>query len=275
MASPHRIHHFAFIAGSPDPEIAFHEGVLGLQTVEQCEVTARGRRATQLWFGSSASPRQSFLKVTCLGDDGPRGRLGSNGPKTANLSVAPGTLGYWQRRLRDARTESERTTRLGTDRLEFEHPTGVALSLVEDPPLAGMASLDEPTDYTIRGLHSVTISLMDVRETHDFLVDLLAARHVTQDLAWGLYEFEQGGPGNRIELLHEPYRAPGTWAYAVGAPHHVGLDTGSHEQRRELCERLLDAGYPDISASAENGAFDSIWVRAAGGTLLELLAERG
>jgi glyoxalase family protein len=274
MASPRRIHHFAFIAGTPEPEIAFHEGVLGLQTVEQREVTARGRRAIQLWFGASASPREGFLKVTCLGDDGPRGRLGSNGPKTANLSVAPGTLDYWQRRLHEAHVESERTTHLGADRLEFEHPTGVSYSLVEDPPSPdGSAPPNEPSEYTIRGLHSVTISLMDVRETHDFLVELLAARHITQDLAWGLYEFEQGGPGNRIELLHEPYRAPGTWAFAVGAPHHVGLDTGSHEQRHRLCERLIDAGYPDVSSSAQHGTFDSVWVRAAGGTLLELVAE--
>lgn len=197
-------------------------------------------------------------------------------PKAAHLSVAPGALDYWQRRLFDAHVESERATRLGSNRLEFRHPSGVANSLVEDgAEWAGTTSPKLPLEYAIRGLHSVTISLMDVRETHDFLVDLLAASHVTQDLAWGLYEFEPGGPGNRIELLHEPYRAPGTWAYAVGAPHDVGLDTGRHEQRRELCERLLDAGYPDISASAGNGTFDSIWVRAAGGTLLELLAKRG
>lgn len=274
MASAHSVHHFAFLSGSAESEIAFHEDVLGLETVRRGQVHVRGRAATELRFGASAAPAWGFLKVTCLGDDGPRGRIGSNGPKTANMSVPPGSLDYWQRRLLDARIESERTAHLGTNRLGFRHPAGVTYSLVEDDSDWGaVKSMNAPPEYAIRGLHGVTISLMDVRETHDFLVDLLAAKHVTQDLAWGLYEFGPGGPGNRIELLHEPYRAPGTWAFAVGAPHHVGLDAGSHEQRRKLCERLIDAGYPDISASADDGTFDSVWIRAAGGTLLELLTE--
>ena len=272
MAMTHTVHHFAFVAGAAEPEARFHEQILGLETIQRAAVSARGREAAQLSFGASADSARGFLKVTCLGGDGPHGRLGSNGPKTANLSVPPQALDYWQDRLHDAHVESQRTSRLGTHRLEFLDPSGVPYALVEDEAeWGGTTSPRLPLEYAIRGLHSVTISLMDVRETHDFLVDLLAAAHVTQDLAWGLYEFAPGGPGNRIELLHEPYRAPGTWAYAVGAPHHIGLDTGSQAQRRMLCERLLGAGYPDISGGAENGTPGPVWVRAAGGTLLELL----
>jgi glyoxalase family protein len=268
MGPDQSLHHFALTAGDAAAEIAFHEEVLGLTTLRSDVVTARGRSATRLAFAASPGPVGGEIQVTCLGPDGPRGRLGSNGPKSANLAVPSGSLDFWESRLFDAHVPAERATRLGTDRLELQAPSGVAYALVEDSSAAD-GTRDE---HAVRGLYSVTVSLMDVREADAFLVDLLEARHVEQDLAWGLYEVGGGGPGSRIELLHEPYRAPGTWAYAVGTPHHIGLAFADPENRAELCERLRDAGYPDISPTTNGDGWTSAWVRTAGGTLMELVA---
>ena len=268
MGPDQSLHHFALTAGDAAAEIAFHEEVLGLTRLRSEVVAARGRSATRLAFAASPGLVGGEIQVTCLGADGPRGRLGSNGPKSANLAVPTGSLDFWQYRLFDAHLEAVRARRLGTDRLEFAAPNGVGYALVEDSSEAD----DGGDGHAIRGLYSVTVSLMDVREADAFLVELLEARHVEQDLAWGLYDVGAGGPGSRIELLHEPYRAPGTWAYAVGTPHHIGLAVGEPESRAELCERLRDAGYPDISPTTDGDGWTSAWVRTAGGTLMELVA---
>ncbi|HET6509009.1 MAG TPA: VOC family protein [Baekduia sp.] len=268
MSAVRGLHHFALTVGDVDDEITFHERVLGLTVVRRTPIDARGRAAEVLELGTSAG-ESGFLHSICLGSVGPVGRLGSNGPRSANLAVPPGSLGFWRTRLFDAHIAAEHVTRLGTERLELTHPAGVLLSLVEadDPRPAGNGAIGP--DHAIRGLHSVTLSLMDVRETHDFLVGVLDADHDLQDLAWGRYRLGED-PGATIELLHEPYRAPGTWTFAVGTPHHVAFDAGTIVDRERLCARLRQAGYADVSPEVADGDSTSVWVRTPGGTLVDL-----
>jgi glyoxalase family protein len=265
------VHHFAYSTTEADREIEFHERVLGLRCVRREPVRLRGRAGEQVTFGVTADPAQGFLVAYCLGADGPTGRQGSNGPKSPNLAVPAGSLDHWQARLHDAHVETEVDEVLGSKRLNFTAPSRVPYTLVEGAQ-DGQAPVDGDGDgdpaVAIRGLHSVTISLMDVRETHAFLLDLLGAEHVTQDLATGYYQLSSPGtPG--IELVHEPYRAPGTWTYAVGTPHHIGLTA---EGREHLCELLRDAGYPDVSDVVPGTDHSSVWVRTPGGALVDLVA---
>jgi glyoxalase family protein len=263
------VHHFAYSTTEADREIEFHERVLGLRCVRREPVRLRGRAGEQVTFGVTADPAQGFLVAYCLGADGPTGRQGSNGPKSPNLAVPAGSLDHWQARLHDAHCTTEVDELLGTKRLGFTAPNRVPYTLVEGAQ-DGQAPVEGDGDpaVAIRGLHSVTISLMDVRETHAFLLDLLGAEHVTQDLATGYYQLSSPGtPG--IELVHEPYRAPGTWTYAVGTPHHIGLTA---EGREHLCELLRDAGYPDVSDVVPGTDHSSVWVRTPGGALVDLVA---
>ena len=158
-------------------------------------MTLRGRESELLAFGVTDDPADGFLLAYCLGSGGPAGRQGSNGPKSANLSVPPGSLLYWQARLYDAHVNSVAEERFGVKRLSFAHPSGVPYTLVEADTRApaAQAGTREET-FAISGLHSVTISLTDVRETHAFLVDLLDAEHVEQDLASGYYQLGADGP---------------------------------------------------------------------------------
>jgi glyoxalase family protein len=272
MTTVRSVNHFAFSTADARREVEFHEGVLGLKTASRDSVTLRGRAGERIVFGTSGDPAAGFLLAYCLGSDGPAGRQGSNGPKAANLSVPAGSLGYWQARLYDAHVETVPEDRFGAKRLSFAHPSGVLYSLVETSDGASGApggSVDPA--FAIGGLHSVTISLMDVRETHAFLLDVLDAQHVKQDLASGYYQLGADDSGAGIELLHEPYRAPGTWTYAVGTAHHIGLDAGRRAERERLRSRLLDAGYTDVSPAIQDAAFSSVWVRTPGGTLVDLL----
>ena len=262
------VHHFAYSTTEAEREIEFHERVLGLRCVRREPVTLRGRSAERITFGVTEDPAQGFLVAFCLGADGPTGRQGSNGPKAPNLAVPAGSLDYWQARLHDAHHDGEVEEVLGTKRLGFTAPSGVPYVLVEsDRPGQGRATGDVDPAAAIGGLHSVTISLMDVRETHAFLLDLLGAEHVSQDLASGYYRLG-AADGAGIELVHEPYRAPGTWTYAVGTPHHVGLTTDAREGVSDL---LRDAGYPDVSGVVPGQDYSSVWVRTPGGALVDLV----
>ena len=263
------VHHFAYSTTEADREIEFHEKVLGLRCVRREPVTLRGRSSERVTFGVTDDPTQGFLLAFCLGADGPTGRQGSNGPKSPNLAVPAGSLDYWQARLHDAHRDCEVDEVLGTKRLGFTAPSGVSYTLVESGQTDQefQASGDVDPAAAITGLHSVTISLMDVRETHAFLLDLLGAEHVTQDLASGYYQLAAPGSAG-IELVHEPYRAPGTWTYAVGTPHHIGLTTDAREGVSDL---LRDAGYPDVSSVVAGTDYSSVWVRTPGGALVDLV----
>jgi glyoxalase family protein len=261
------VHHFAYSTSEAEREIRFHEDVLGLRLLSREPRTLRGLAGEELVFGVSGSPSEGFLVASCLGADGPTGRQGSNGPTSPNLAVPAGSLASWQARLHDAHVESQVDEVYGTKRLVFTAPSRIRYTLVEtSQPSSGEVGGDPAP--AVRGLHSATISLMDVRETHSFLLELFGGVHLEQDLASGYYSFSDG-PG--IELLHEPYRAPGTWTYAIGTPHHIGLDVTDETSREQVCERLRDAGYSDVSPVIQGTDASTVWVRAPGGALVALV----
>jgi len=276
VTSVRNVHHFAYSASEAEREIRFHEGVLGLRCVRREPRTLRGLSGEQLVFGATEDPAEGFLVAYCLGADGPTGRRGSNGPDAPNLSVPAGSLGYWQTRLHDAHVEGRIEEVFGTKRLVFTAPSGIPYALVEtgEPDSVPVSGSVAPA-LAVRGLHSVTVSLMDVRETHSFLLDLFGGEHTVQDLACGYYRFAAGAGAAGIELLHQPYRAPGTWTYAVGTPHHIGLAVDDAASREKLCERLRDAGYHDVSPVVEDTDYSTVWVRAPGGALVALVCPTG
>jgi len=277
VTSVRSVHHFAYSTSDAEREIRFHEDALGLRCVSREHQTLRGLPCEQLVFGVTEEPAQGFLVAFCFGADGPTGRQGSNGPKSPNLSVPAGSLGYWQARLHDAHIESRIEEFSDTKRLVFTPPSGIDYALVEtgQADAVPISNGDVAAASAVRGLHSVTISLMDVRETHSFLLELFGSTHTSQDLASGYYQLSAGADGAGIELLHEPYRAPGTWTYAVGTPHHVALDVDDEASREQLCGRLRNAGYHDVSPVVPGANTSSVWVRAPGGALVALVCPAG
>jgi glyoxalase family protein len=268
------VHHFAYSTAGADREIRFHEDVLGLRCVSREDETLRGLPAQRLVFGVTDVAAEGFLVAFCLGADGPTGRQGSNGPKSPNLSVPTGSLGSWQARLQDAHVESRVQEVFGAKRLVFTAPSGVEYTLVESGQ-PDAVPVDDAQGAAVRGLHSVTISLMDARETHSFLLELLGSEQTAQDRAFERHQLAAGADGAGVELVHEPYRAPGTWTYAVGTPHHIGLDVDDDASRRQLCDRLRDAGYRDVSPVVPGTDSSSVWVRAPGGALVALVCRTG
>jgi glyoxalase family protein len=265
-----RIHHVGISAGDPAEDRAFHEEVLGLRLAHSAEL---GNSRVHQLYDTGSGEAGTVVSSLCLGENGGPGRRGSNSPKVANLSVAPAALPFWRERLHEHHIESGSEDLLGGERVTFAHPSGVEYSLVavaEDERTVNEHS-EVPVEYAIRGLHSVTISLMDVREFTDFLLEVVGADHVDQDGGVGLFRLGDG-PASLLEVIHEPYTAPGTWRYAAGTSHHVGLDAGGAGDRERLRGRIAERGYNDLSAASEQDHFSSMWLRAPGGVLVDLVA---
>jgi glyoxalase family protein len=270
MAALKRIHHLGISAGDPAEDRAFHEEVLGLRLAHSAEL-GEGR-VHQLYDTGSEEPG-TLVSSLCLGENGAGGRRGSNTPKVVNLSVAPAALPFWRERLHDHHVESGSEQLLGGERVTFAHPSGVEYSLVavadDERPVNQHSEV--PAEYAVRGLHSVTISLMDVREFTDFLLEVIGADHVDQDGGLGLFRLGEG-PASSLEVIHEPYTAPGTWRYAAGTSHHVGFDAGGAGEREALRARIAERGYRDLSAASDEDHFSSMWLRTPGGVLVDLVA---
>jgi glyoxalase family protein len=270
MAALKRIHHVGISAGDPADDRTFHEEVLGLRLAQRAELG--GARVRQVYDTTAGEPG-TIVSSLCLGGNAGEGRRGSNTPKVVNLSVPTAALPFWRERLHDHHVESGAETLLGGERVTFAHPSGVEYSLVavdgDQRPVNEHSEV--PAEYAIRGLHGVTISLMDVREFTDFLLDVLGADHAEQDGGLGLFRVGDG-PATSLEVIHEPYTAPGTWRYAAGTSHHLALDAGAATDRGRLRERIAEQGYPDVAEETNGDGFDSMWLRAPGGILLDLVA---
>ena len=269
MSIVRRIRHFGLCAASAESELSFHRDLLGLQLAAR-EPAGAGRE--RLLFGPSDDRNEGCISILCFGSNAPAGRLGGGGPRGANLSVPEGSLPFWSQRLAAAGITVDLVHSLGSKRIEFAHPSGTAYSLVEfgeQRPRSGSRQI--AASEAITGLHGATISLTDVREAHTFLIEVLDAAHLNQEIAKGDYRLSDHEAASRIELWHEPYRAPGTWRLGVGTPHHLCLELADADQADVLHRRLFDFGLSDVAVAAGGDKEMSMWVRIPGGTLLEFV----
>ncbi|KDA04872.1 hypothetical protein DC31_04330 [Microbacterium sp. CH12i] len=267
----HSVKRFAFGASDAHREVDFHERILGLRCVRRDSTTLWGNPGEVVAFGLDGGAAEALLVAYCLGAEGPRGRLGTEMPKAVNLGIPVGSLAAWRTRLYDAHVDTAEVLFL-LPRLAFAGPSGVRYTLTEMPQPDDEDGSPDSNTTRIVGLYSVTLSVIDVREIHDFIVHLLGGEHLGQDMEVGRYRFEDKSGGG-IELLAEPYRVPGSWTYGVGIAHHIVLDAGAPSDFDPLRQRLVEAGYSGISTEADDSG-TSHWLRMPSGTLIDLRCGR-
>jgi glyoxalase family protein len=127
------------------------------------------------------------------------------------------------------------------------------------------ASLDTP--QAVQGLHGVTLSLKNLDQTVKFLSDTLGFTVVQTDENRTRLEVGQGGPGQSLDLLHEPNRPLGE--NGLGTVHHVALAVETDEAQQLLREDLVAMG-TKVTEIRDRRYFRSIYFREPGGALIEV-----
>ncbi len=147
------LHHITAITGDAQANVDFYAGLLGLRLVKKT-VNFDEPSVYHLYFGDETGTPGSILTFFEFPGAAP-GRAGDGMVHAIQWRVGePAAIEFWERRLRDGGTATERDG----DVLLFRDPEGLTHELHvaggEDAPLAALAP-DVPAEHAIQGFHGV------------------------------------------------------------------------------------------------------------------------
>jgi glyoxalase family protein len=265
------LHHVSAISGSPQRNIDFYSGLLGLRLVK-LTVNYDDPSSYHVYYGDGAGTPGTIITFFFL----PRARRGRQGTGQAALTsfaIPRQALAYWVGRLVKHGVAYEGPTpRFGAQVLTLRDPDGLQLELVADgPPQAAISwpAAPVPAELAIQGLHGVTLWEDDPARTARHLEQLGFARLGEQEQVTR-YGLGDALPGTLVDLR----ATPGFWrgTNGAGSVHHVAWRTPDEAQQRAWREQLGAAGLT-VSPVRDRSYFQSIYFHEPGGALFEIATD--
>jgi glyoxalase family protein len=202
------------------------------------------------------------------------GRPGTGQVSTVSYAIPQGTATFWREHFaRHGVEHSEVLERFGTQYVRVRHPAGPAFEVVEcDDPRRAWTTAQVSMDVATRGFFGAVLSVRDVEDLEQFLVDALGMTREGVEGAYHRLQMPGGGPASVIDLHHEPDRPAGSWWFGAGTFHHIAFDAASDEALVAQKAHYEELGYTDASELKDRYYFHSMYVRAPGGILVECTA---
>ena len=266
------IHHVTAIAGDPQRNVDFYVGVLGLRLVKRT-VNFDDPGTYHLYYGDELGRPGTILTFFPW----PGARRGSHGAGQATVvsfSVAEGSLGYWQERLRGQGLAVEGPERRFEEEvLSFRDPDGLQLELVAHAGAERRrsgAGGPIPERHALRGFHSVTLSERDFQATAALLTGTMGLHLVTEK--GQRFRLALGGQNVAalVDVVHNPEEPFGR--IAAGTVHHVAWRCRDDAAQQSWRSRLIEAGFQPTPVLDRN-YFHSIYFREPGGVLFEIATD--
>jgi glyoxalase family protein len=281
------IHHVSAVASDPRENRRFYTETLGLRLLKRT-VNFDDTETYHLYYGDETGTPGTA--ITFFPFEGLRpGRPGRGQAVATAFAVPPGSLAYWEDRLRESNaTVGRRMTRFGAAVLPFEDPDGQPLELVEaDPATESSTETDAtpasavepwaggpvPEDQAIRGFFGVTLHSAEPEATANVL-ELLGFERVgsetdPDDGAERVRYVAAGDHASVVDLLH---RGPPRGRPGVGTIHHVAFRASDEDEQMAWRERLSEAGQ-FVTPQKDRQYFQSIYFREPGGILFEIATD--
>ncbi len=266
------LHHITAIAGSPQENVDFYAGALGLRLVKRT-VNFDDPGTYHFYYGNEEGQPGTILTFFPWAEAAP-GRPGSGQASSFSFSVPPDSLGYWRERLRSHAIEASLPIeRFDEELIEFRDHDGLRMELVASPGRNGIEPWsDGPVDprHAIRGFHGATLSEQGCESTASLLTETMGFRFVGQDGNRFRFETAPGQPGSRLDLLCGPDAARGRMG--KGTVHHVAWRVADEDQEETWRRRLTDKGL-NVTPILDRNYFRSIYFREPGGVLFEFATD--
>ena len=259
------------IASSPQRNIDFYAGVLGLRLVK-LTVNFDDPTSYHLYYGDGLGHPGSIITFFAWPGGG-KGLLGTGQLTTTSFSVPENSLEYWMEHFREHKISFETPTRRFENRvMQFEDHDGLRLELVENgadkrtPWDKGPVS----SDKAIRGFYGVTLSEEGYEKTAWLLKDILGFKPTREEGNRFRYEAPESNGGGIVDILCLPDSSRGH--VSVGTVHHVAWRTPDDEQQREWRKEIVKIGL-NVTPVIDRKYFHSIYFREPGGVLFEIATE--
>ena len=266
------IHHVTAIAGDPQANLDFYTQILGLRFIKKT-VNFDDPFTYHLYYGDETGNPGTILTFFPWSTKGFKGKKGSGQITTLSFSIPFNSLDFWTQRLKDNNIIfTGPYKRFEDEILLFEDPDGFETELI--------ASREEeripwqwgeiPSEHSIRGFHSITLSEKSQADTGNFIVNLLGFRRHLASENRTRYSSGKGGPGKYIDILFTPDLPAGKMG--IGAVHHVAFRTENDESQIKLREKLMENSI-DVTPVIDRNYFHSIYFNEPGNVICEVATD--
>ena len=238
------IHHITAIAGEAQRNYDFYTKVLGLRLVKKT-VNFDDPGTYHFYYGNENGTPGTILTFFPWSHV-KRGNTGTGMATEIGYSVPAGSLEFWTNRFKENKVKHDQPVeRFSEIMLPFQDPDGLKLNLI----VPGKEDARQPwetgeikSDAAVKGFHSITLTLRDVKPTAEVLTEIFDYKLLKQE--GNFYRFVTDAIENAaiVDIIEEPNGKPGIGA--GGTNHHVAF--------RIKNEEVLMAFREKVSATCRN-----------------------
>ncbi len=263
------LHHVTATVDDAQADVDFCRALLGLRLVKKT-VNFDNHHVYHFYYGNElGEPGTIWTTFPYKGHGVRTGFKGAGQVVDTAFSVPVGSLEFWRNRLRRAGVAfSDAASRFDRPVVALNDPSGLRFELIADDRDARKPWVGEVAkDAAIRGLHSVTLSVLDAAPTLDFMTGVLGYAIVAVDGHRTRLSAGGARPGHVIDVVADP-EAPRA-VNGIGTVHHVAMAIGSADEQVSLRSDLAARGV-GVTDIRDRCYFQSIYFREPGGVLFEV-----
>lgn len=266
------LHHITAIAGDAQRNYDFYTKTLGFRLVKKT-VNFDDPQTYHFYFGDEVGTPGTILTFFPWANV----RQGKNGVGMATeigYSVPKGSLNFWKSRFEKLNIRHDiLSERFDEKYLSFQDPDGLWLNLIETKHKDERKSRETDeikTDVAIKGFHTVTLTLNNIKATADILTEVFGYKQIEQDD--NLYRYQTDAVENAaiVDLLEIPQAQRGI--NAAGTNHHIAFRVKDEEDLMVIREKIAARGL-HITEKINRDYFFSLYFREPGGVLFEIATD--
>jgi glyoxalase family protein len=266
------LHHITAIAGPPQENLDFYNGVLGMRLVKK-SVNQDDPGTYHLFYADAEGHPGADLTFFPWTEMAPP-RLGHGLAVEVSLEVPDGSLAYWAARLEKYGAPiGSKESRFGDSVLPLIDPHGLKLALVETgkahqrtfTPWDGSRV---PQEHQIRGLYGAQLWERESRATTEFLTTVLGFESLAEENGWMRYGFPNAA--GIVDIREAPEGRRGAWG--VGSVHHLAWRVDDERHQLAMRGRVEAAGGRPTPV-IDRFWFKSVYFKEPGGVLFELATD--
>jgi glyoxalase family protein len=266
------LHHITAIAGEAQRNYDFYTGVLGLRLVKKT-VNFDDPGTYHFYYGDETGTPGTI--VTFFPGEGiVTGRKGSGMATNIGYAVPKESLAFWQARFEKLNLPHGAIGERFADLfLSFQDPDGLSLELVvpkEEDHRKPWTTSAVKESVAIRGFHSVTLTLKNMKHTADLLAEIFGYQLMAQEGNRYRFLTESIQQANIIDIIESPNEMAGH--VAGGTNHHVAFRVKDESVLMEYREKIAARGL-HITPKIDRNYFFSLYFREPGGVLFELATD--
>jgi len=266
------IHHITAISGSPQKNVDFYSGILGLKFIKKT-VNFDDINTYHLYYGNESGTPGTILTFFPWTEHGFKGKKGTGQVCTISFSIPLSSLKFWVERLTNHNIDfAGPTKRFDEEVLIFEDHDEFEIEIVasDEEKRPGFKIYDIPEEHSIRGFWGATIWYENTEPSEGLLTELLDFKRIKSSKKRIRLASAEEGPGKYIDLLETTIRDKGIMG--VGAIHHIAFRTENESTQLEVRKKLLNKNF-NVTPVVDRNYFKSIYFREPGQVLFEVATD--